>query len=140
MINTIISFEMLNSIHLIDLHTVFVFRILQPCSKLKDVFLRKSKSWPGPSNRTPSPSPSTRRAPALAPAPITKSSLKIGQRVKAKTTNTSILSTSCNDFPVTCESHLETEYGELQGSLYYFLLDTQRACSKMKIWIISTRK
>lgn len=55
--------------------TVFVFLILQPCSKLKDVFLMKSKSLSGASNRTPSPRPSTKRAPALEPAPITKSSL-----------------------------------------------------------------
>jgi len=43
---------------------------------LKDVFLRKSKSWSGASIRTPSPRPSTKRAPAFVPAPMTSSSLE----------------------------------------------------------------
>lgn len=60
--------------------TVFVFLILQPCSRLNDVFLMKSKSWSGASNRMPSPRPSTRRAPEFVPAPITKSSLPMSQK------------------------------------------------------------
>lgn len=63
--------------------TVFVFLILQPCSKLNEVSLRNSNSWSGDSNRIPSPSPSTRSAPALVPAPITKSSLPMEELMSA---------------------------------------------------------
>jgi hypothetical protein len=60
-----LSIQLLHcNFYVLELHTVFVFLILQPCSKLKDVFLRKSKSLSEASKRRPSPSPSTRRAPA----------------------------------------------------------------------------
>lgn len=107
--------------------TVFVFRILQPCSKLKDVFLMKSKSLSGASNRRPSPSPSTKRAPTLVPALITKSSLYEVELSQKNYFHRILTKGKRMNLVITYEFHSETEYGVLQDSLDHCLPNTQIA-------------
>lgn len=125
----VLGYVLFHNSNAIVILTVFVFLILHPCSRLKEVSLRNTTSWSGASNRIPSPSPSTRRAPKFVPAPITKSSLpwKIKCQLWSEQLHPKkILWSRC-----TCEFLLGTLNGERLGSPRSSPKDTQKACKEV---------